>query len=128
MTRELSAEQITLIKNTKWVIFATSNLTNYPRAIVVQPSRIEKNRIILSNIQMNTSIENVKRNTKCFINVYCQNNSDMQIKITGIAHVYEDGDLYDEIKNYEETHNLPDTLKVRSIVVIDFEHIEVTQE
>ena len=128
MMCELTLEQMGLIKKNKWVIFATSDLNNYPHAIIVQPSRIEKNRIILSNIQMHKSIENIKGNDKCFINVYCQDNQDMQIKITGIAHVYEDGDLYREVKNYEETNNLPSDLKVRSIIVIDFEHIVITQE
>ena len=128
MNNELSIEQIELIKNNEWVIFSTSDLNNNPRAIVVIPSKIEKNRIILSNIQMNKSIENIKSNKKCFINVYSKDNSDMQIKITGNANVYEDGNLYSEIKNYEETNNLPDDLKVHSIIVIEFENIEITQE
>lgn len=128
MNNELSIDQINLIKNNEWVIFSTSDLNNNPRAIVVIPSKIEKNRIILSNIQMNKSIENIKSNKKCFINAYSKDNSDMQIKIDGIANVYEDGNLYHEIKNYEETNNLPDDLKVHSIIVIEFQNIEITQE
>ena len=110
MNKELSEELIDLIKNNEWVIFSTADLNNNPRAIVVIPSRIEKDRIILSNIQMNKSIEN------------------MQIKISGIADVYEDGNLYTEIKKFEETNNLPDDLKVNSIIVIEYENIEITQE
>ena len=128
MNNELSIDQINLIKNNEWVIFSTSDLNNNPRAIVVIPSRIEKNRLILSNIQMNKSIENIKNNKKCFINAYSKDNSDMQIKITGIANVYEDGNLYSEIKNYEEKNNLPEDLKVHSIIVIEFQNIEITQE
>ena len=128
MNNELSIDQIDLIKNNEWLIFSTSDLNNNPRAIVVIPSKIEKNRIILSNIQMNKSIENIKNNKKCFINVYSKDNSDMQIKITGIANVYEDGNLYHEIKDYEETNNLLDDLKVHSIIVIEFQNIEITQE
>ena len=128
MSNELSNEQIDLIKNNEWIIFSTADLNNNPRAIVVIPSRIEKDRIILSNIQMNKSIENIKNNNKCFINVYSKDSSDMQIKISGIANVYEDGILYTEIKKYEETNNLPDNLKVNSIIVIEFENIEITQE
>ena len=103
MSNELSNEQIDLIKNNEWIIFSTADLNNNPRAIVVIPSRIEKDRIILSNIQMNKSIENIKNNNKCFINVYSKDSSDMQIKISGIANVYEDGILYTEIKKYDET-------------------------
>lgn len=128
MNNKLSIEQINLIKNNEEVIFSTSDLNNNPRAIVVIPSKIEENRIILSNIQMNKSIENIKSNKKCFINVYSKDNSDMQIKIAGVANVYEDGNLYHEIKNYEETNNLPDDLKVHSIIVIEFQNIEITQE
>ena len=128
MNKELSEELIDLIKNNEWVIFSTADLNNNPRAIVVIPSRIEKDRIILSNIQMNKSIENIKNNNKCFINVYSKDSSDMQIKISGIANVYENGNLYTEIKEYEETNNLPEDLKVQSIIVIEFENIEITQE
>ena len=128
MNNELSIDQIDLIKNNEWVIFSTSDSNNRPHAIIVQPSKVEKDRIILSNIQMRKSIENIKSNNKCFLNAYCKDNSDMQIKINGIANVYEDGDLYNKIKNYEETNNLPDDLKVHSIIVIEFENIEITQE
>lgn len=128
MNNELSIEQIELIKNNEWVIFSTSDLNNNPRAIVVIPSKIEKNRMIISNIQMDKTIENIKSNKKCFINAYSKENSDMQIKISGIAKVFEDGNLYLEIKKYEETNNLPDDLKVHSIIVMDFENIEITQE
>lgn len=128
MIKELSAEQIDLILENEVIIFATSDINNQPRAIIVQPSRVEKNRIILSNVQMEKSIENIKNNSKCFVNAYLKNDSDKQIKITGIANVYESGDLFDEIKEFEETNNLPDTLKVHSIIVIDYTDIEITKE
>ena len=127
MNNSLSTEQINLIKNNGWVIFSTSDVNNCPHAIIVQPSRTETNRIIISNIQMNKSIQNIKNNSKCFINVYLKDNSDMQIKITGTANVYENGNLYNEIKDYEETNNLPDNLKVRSIIVVEFVNIEITK-
>ena len=128
MKTELSLELIDLINKNEWIIFSTSDINNCPRSIIVLPSRIEKNRIIISNIQMKKSIENIKNNNKCFINVYCKDNSDLQIKISGLAKIYEDGELYNEIKEYEETNNLSDDLKVRSIIVIDFIDIEVTKE
>jgi general stress protein 26 len=128
MSKELTSKQIDLILENEVIIFATSDLNNQPRAIIVQPSRVEKNRIILSNIQMSKSIENIKNNSKCFVNAYLKNDSDKQIKITGIANVFESGDLFDEIKEFEETNNLPDTLKVHSIIVIDYTDIEITKE
>ncbi len=128
MTFVLSFDYINLIKNSDQVVFATSDSNNQPRAIIVQPSKIDQNGIILSNIQMNKTIENIKCNNKCFLNVYCKDNSDMQLKITGTATIYKDGILYNEIKNYEEKNNLPNELKVHSIIVIKPEYIEVSQE
>lgn len=128
MNSFLTDEQIKIIKNNEWVIFSTADLENTPRAIIVMPSRVESSRIILSNIQMDKSIENIKNNSKCFVNVYSKENSDMQIKITGTARVYEDGELFKNVKEYEETNNLPDDLKVNSIIVIEYEDIEIAQE
>ena len=128
MNSFLTDEQIEIIKKNEWVVFSTVDLNSNPRAIVVIPSRVESSRIILSNIQMDKSIENIKNNSKCFINVYSKENSDMQIKIAGTAKVYEDGELFKDIKEYEETNNLPADLKVNSIIVIEYEDIEITQE
>ena len=91
------------------------------------PSRVESDRIILSNIQMNKSIENVNGNSNCFINTYIKDQNDKQIKISCDAEVYNDGELYNEIKEFEETNNLPDDLKVHSIIVANIKNIEVSE-
>ena len=57
MKDKLSNKEIEEIKNNEWIILSTS-LNNKPRAIVVMPSRVENNRIILSNIQMSKTIDN----------------------------------------------------------------------
>ena len=126
MRNKLTMDEIEEIKNNEWVIFSTSK-NNIPRAIVVMPSRVESDRIILSNIQMNKSIENVNGNSNCFINTYIKDQNDKQIKISCDAEVYNDGELYNEIKEFEETNNLPDDLKVHSIVVANIENIEVSE-
>ena len=127
MKKELTIQEIADIKNNEWVIFATANNNNEPHSIIVIPSRIEKNQIILSNIQMKQSIENIKANPNCFINVYIKEQNDKQIKITGIGKVEETGELFNNIKEYEETNNLPEELKVNSIIIIEIEHIEITE-
>lgn len=127
MKKELTIQEIEDIKNNEWVIFATANNNNEPHSIIVIPSRIEKNQIILSNIQMKQSIENIKTNPKCFINVYIKEQNDRQIKITGVGKVEESGELFNNIKEYEETNNLPEELKVNSIIIIEIEHIEITE-
>ncbi len=127
MNKELTNEQIELIKNNEWIIFSTTDLDNNPRSIIVLVSRVEKNRIILCNIQMDKSFENLKQNPKCFINAYISSQNDIQIKLCCTAEIYNEGELYNEIKEYEETNNLPEDLKVRSIIVANIDNIEVSE-
>lgn len=126
MRNRLTLEEIEQIKNNEWVILSTSK-NNIPRAIIVIPSRVESDKIILSNIQMNKSIENINDNSNCFINVYIKEQNDKQIKINCAAQVYIDGKLYDEIKDFEETNNLPEDLKVRSIIVANIKSVETSE-
>lgn len=120
----LNESQIKNIQNVEKVIFTTSNKNNQPRSIWVIPSRIQSDEIILSNIQMKKSIQNIKENPHCFINVLIPEFEDLQYKIEGIAVEYEDGKLFNEIKTFEESCNLPPELKVNSIIVIKLTSIE----
>lgn len=126
MSTKLNEEQIKIIEEKGWVILSTVNKDNQPHSIIVQPSRIEKDKIILSNIQMKTTIENLKENNKCCINMYSQENDDMQIKIHGNATISNSGELYNDIKEYEETNNLPPELKVNSIIIVNIVNLEVS--
>lgn len=127
MIKKLNDEQIKLIERNGWIIFGTADENNQPHCVIVQPSRIESERIILSNIQMKTSIKNIKQNNKCCINIYSQEDSDIQIKIHGCATISDSGDLYENIKEYEETNNLPPKLKVNSIIIVNIESINVSK-
>ena len=120
----LNLDQINNIKNAEKIIFTTSNKEKYPRSIWVIPSRIEKDRIIISNIQMNKSYKNIKQNNKCFINVLIPEQDDLQYKIEGIAEVQETGELFNEIKNFEESENLPPDLKVNAIIIVNIKSVE----
>lgn len=91
------------------------------------PSRIESNRIIFSNIQMNKTIENIKANPNCFINVYIKEKNDRQYKIKCICEIISAGDLFNEIKEYEETNNLPEDLIVNQIIVANIKSIEISE-
>ena len=86
------------------------------------PSRVESNRIILSNIQMEQTIKNITINPNCFISVYIKEQYNKQIKIKGIGKIYNKGQLFEEIKYHEEANNLPPYLKVNSII-----DVEITQ-
>ena len=124
MSKILSDEQIKNIKSNQNVVFATSDKNNQPRCVVVIPSRVEEDRIILSSIQMNKTLENLKQNPKCFINVYVSEQDDLQYKIEGYAEIYESGSLFEEIKGFEESENLPPDLSVHSIVVVKIISVE----
>lgn len=126
MRNKLTIQEIEEIKNNEWVILSTSK-DNIPRAIVVMPSRVESERIILSNIQMYKSIGNITNNSNCFINVYIKDLNDKQIKIDCNAEIQSDGELFEEIKEYEETNNLPKDLKVNSIIVANINNVEVSE-
>jgi len=73
---------------------------------------------------MKKSFDNISRNPKCFINVLIPEKDDLQYKIEGTAVIHNSGSLFEEIKNYEETDNLPEDLKVNAIIIIKLISIE----
>lgn len=127
MKRELNLEEVELIKNNEWVILSTANKENTPHCIIVMPSLVENNRIVISNIQMEETIRNVEENEKCFIDVYIKEKNDKQIKINGIGKILKKGELYNNIKEYEEENNLPPELKVNSIIEIQIIDVTITE-
>ena len=126
MKKELTLSEIEEIKNNEYVLISTS-YNDIPRSIVVIPSRIESNKIIISNIQMSRTIENIKNNSRCFINAYIKGKNDKQYKINCKCEIFNDGDLFREIKEYEETYNLTEELKVNSIIVANIMDIEISE-
>lgn len=122
----LTSEQIGKIKKAEKLVFTTASKNGKPRSIYVMPSRVEEDKIILSNIQMEKSINNVMENNNCFLNVYLAEEDDLQIKIDGEAEVEESGKLFEEIKEYEESENLPPELKVNSIIIVNIVGVEET--
>ncbi len=122
----LSQQQVENITNAQKVILATASSEGWPRAIVVMPSRVLKDKIILSNIQMEKSICNLRANPKCFINVYIEGQDDLQYKLQANAEIFDSGELFEEIKTFEESENLPPELKVHSIIVANIVSVEET--
>ena len=124
----LTDEQIKRIIDNGEIILSTCNNKLIPHSIVVMPSKVEQNRMILCDIQMHTTINNLYENNNCFINIYLKEYNDMQIKINGTATLIKAGELFDEIKDYEETNNLPENFKVRTVIIIDYKNIEISEE
>lgn len=48
----------------------------------------------------------------------------MQYKIEGVAEILNEGELFTEVKTYEETENLPPELKVNAIIIFHILNIE----
>ena len=123
MLNQIQLENIKLANN---IIIATADFNNKPRAIIVQPSRVEKDKIIICNIQMNKTFENLKANKNCFVNIYLPDQEDLQYKIEGEAEIINSGELYNEIKNFEENENglLDYGLTVKDVIVIKINNVE----
>ena len=121
----LNQEQIQNIRENQTVMISTADTNGQPRSIVVIPSEISNNEMVISIIQSEKSFENLNQNPKCFINVYLVD-SETQYKIEGIAEIFDDGDRFEQIKKYEESENLPADLTVKAIAVIKFVTVEVS--
>lgn len=120
----LTTEQIDIINSNEWVVFATSDKNNQPRASLLTPSVVESDKIILSNMQMGKTAENLRINPNVFISAY-DKTLDKCVKITGLATIESSGTLFDKIKALEATRCefIP-----KEIIVVTIESIETSQE
>lgn len=73
---------------------------------------------------MDKTFQNVKENNNCFINVFIPEKDDLQYKLDGTAEILDSGNLFNEIKSYEETNNLPPELKVKAIIIFKINNVE----
>ena len=95
----LTQKQIDFITENEWIILATSS-EGKPRAIMVMPSIVSADEIVISNMQMQVSSQNIRLNPSVFLVSYNKNFSEW-IKISGIAVLRADGKLFDEVKKLE---------------------------
>lgn len=118
---KLTSDQIDFINSNEWVIFATASETAIPRAAIVIPSRVTESQIILSNVQMGRSAQNVHENAQVFVSSY---QDDRQVKISGMAKYFSSGDIFDAIQKFEQSRDI----EIQGIIVIDIQNIEETVE
>jgi uncharacterized pyridoxamine 5'-phosphate oxidase family protein len=111
---KLTQSQIAFINENECVILATAGKDAKPRAAVIMPSRIEAGRIILSDVQMGKTAENIKSNAPVFLSSY---NKDMSrwLKIEGRAKYIEGGPLFEEIRGFETARGIA----VKAIVEVE---------
>ena len=117
----LTNEQVEILKKIDVCMLATASAKGVPHCTMVEPSRFERGRIILPVIQMVVSKQNVAENPNVFLHFYEVNPSDplnsTQYKISATATLETKGELFEEIKHFEETERLPEGLKVSGIIV-----------
>ena len=117
----LTNEQVEILKEVGTCMIATSSKDGFPHCTIVEPSRIENNRIIIPIVQMVTSKQNILENPNIFLHFYKINHEDAELntqyKISAIANIENEGELFEEIKHYEETEVLPEGFYVNGIVV-----------
>jgi uncharacterized pyridoxamine 5'-phosphate oxidase family protein len=117
---KLSQDQIDFIIENKSMIFATASIDGRPRAIMVEPSIVESDKIILCDMQMIVSSNNLKENPKVFLSSY-DDNYDVCLKITGrVSEYLTKGDLFQKVKKIEKDKGSKFILRgVISIDIID---------
>lgn len=120
----LTQEQIDIINSNDWVIFATSDSNNHPRASLLTPSVVESDRIIFSNMQMGKTAENLRTNPNVFVTAY-DKDLDKCIKITGNVTLESNTELFNSIKTLEATRC---EFVPKEIIVVTITKIETSSE
>lgn len=119
----LTGEQIEFLTANENVILATC-AQNQPRAIMVMPSLISAEQMILSNIQMEVSDKNIKANPNVFLVSYNRDCSKW-LKISGEAAVCAEGHLFEKVKKLEKERC---GLDVREIIVVTYKSVQSGEE
>lgn len=120
---KLTEKQLTDIKKVGILMLATANKEGVPHCTIVEPSRYYEDKIIIPIVQMETSKNNIEENENIFIHVFNENEDDpecsIQYKMNCKAKIETSGELFNEIKNYEETEVLPEGFYVNGIIIAD---------
>ncbi len=124
----LSDEQVERLKEVGICMIATSSKKGVPHCTIVEPSRIENNQIIIPIVQMVVSQQNIKENPNVYLHFYEINLQDSELntqyKILATASIETEGNLFEEIKKYEETEVLPEGFYVTGIVIASLKKFE----
>ncbi len=117
----LTNEQVKILREIGTCMIATASKDAVPHCTIVEPSRIENDRIIIPVVQMVTSRANIEENPNIYLHFYKIDEEDAekntQYKISALATIESTGELFEEIKHYEETEVLPEGFYVNAIVI-----------
>ena len=118
---KLNEKQLNNIKSVGTVMLATASKQGVPHCTIVEPSRFLEDKIIIPIIQMEVSKKNILENENIFIHIFKEDETDpecsIQYKLNCIAKIENSGELFSEIKHYEETEVLPEGFFVNGIVI-----------
>ena len=117
----LNEEQLNNIKDVGTLMLATASLDGKPHCTIVEPSRYYEDKIIIPIVQMEISKKNIEENENIFIHVFKEDENDpewsIQYKMNCKATIETTGELFKEIKHYEETEVLPEGFYVSGIII-----------
>lgn len=118
---KLNKEQLNNIKSVGTLMLATASKDGKPHCTIVEPSRYYEDKIIIPIVQMKISKKNIEENENIFIHVFKEDKNDpewsTQYKIDCKAKIETTGQLFDEVKHYEETEVLPEGFYVSGIII-----------
>lgn len=118
---KLNEEQLNNIKSVGTLMLATASKDGKPHCTIVEPSRYYEDKIIIPIVQMEISKKNIEENENIFIHVFKEDKNDpewsTQYKIDCKAKIETAGQLFEEVKHYEETEVLPEGFYVNGIII-----------
>ena len=102
-------------------MLATASKDGKPHCTIVEPSKYYEDKIIIPIVQMEISKRNIMENNQVFIHVFKEDENDpersIQYKLECSAEIQTSGELFEEVKKYEETEVLPEGFYVNGIII-----------
>ena len=118
---KLNENQLNNIKEVGTLMLATASKDGKPHCTIVEPSRYYEDRIVIPIVQMEISKKNIMENNQIFIHVFKEDKNDpewsIQYKLECKAKIETSGELFEEVKKYEETEVLPEGFYVNGIII-----------
>ena len=118
---KLTQTQLNNIKEVGILILATASKEGIPHCTIVEPTKYYEDKIIIPIVQLEISKQNILENDNVFIHVFKEDKNDpecsIQYKMNCTAKIETSGDLFEEVKLYEETEVLPEGFYVNGIII-----------
>lgn len=101
---ELTEKQLDLLSRRNLVILATSDFELMPRAIFVEVNKAEKDKIIITDNQMETTKKNILSNKNVFLLAH-EDDYHYGLKVIGRAEYFSEGEQFDFVQKLETNKN-----------------------